>query len=283
MAGVANVQSQLTSRYLSGLNMMDGIDGIDSVINSPYSMNTGILGFSGAGYFGPGPEVKTTADYLKWQEDTQGAQLDSQRRLQEKSRISRLLSNTSEDNVSRQIGILHDQIAENEQDKVSVSVANLNDAVRKQFEEGGYNLSDEQIRTCAEKLYSEATGARLVDDIKGNGDNSFVHGLKQGAFGLGWLLENKKSAAENAAEVTGEHVSKMDTFGLWAGRTLSAVVTTAIALPFLLRGGKFGAIKAGKAAKNSWIQLFKKEAKDGVKAAEKNANALRSYNDGLGI
>lgn len=276
--GVANIQSQLTSNYLAGLNLTDSIGGLDSVINSPYSMSTGILGFSGAGYFGPGPEVKTMSDYLKWQEDTQGAQLDSQRRLNEKNRVSSLLASTSEDNVSRQIGILHDQIAGNEQDKVGISVANLKDSVRKEFEEAGYtNVSDEQIRTCAEKLYFEATGARLVDDIKGKGDSSFVHGLKQGAFGFGWLLENKKSAAENAAEITGEPVNTMDTFGLWAGRTVSAVATTAIALPLIpkiCRGTGYGASKLWGSTKKSWINLFTKKAGTPNPAEAKEAGKI---------
>lgn len=266
---VANIQSQLTRNYVAGLNLSDSVGGLDSVINSPYSMNSGILGFNGGmGYFGPGPEVKTMSQYLTWQEETQGAQLDSQRRLNEKSRISGLLSNASEDTVSRQIGILHDQIANNEQDKVAVSITDLRASVKKEFEEAGYtNVPDDKINSAAEKLYFEATGTRLVDDIKGKGDCAFVHGLKQGAFGLGWLLDNRTSAVDNATSLTGEQVNKLDQFGNVAGIVVSSGASL-VALPFVLKGGKMAAIGIGSATKNSWLNLFGK----GSKNASKNVN-----------
>lgn len=262
---VANIQSQLTSNYLGRLNLSDSIGGLDSVINSPYNMNNGILGFNGMNYFGPGPEVKTTADYLKWQEDTQGAQSDSQLRIDEKRKVANLLSNASDDTISRQIGILHDQIANNEQDKVSVSMTDLYNAVKKQCEETGHkDVSDDKIKAIAEKLYFDATGTRLVDDIKAKGDCSFVHGLKQGAFGLDLLLGDKKSAAENAAGITGEPVSKWDKFGQAAGIVVAGGASL-VALPLVLGAGKFGIVKAASATKKSWLNLFTKGSKDASK------------------
>lgn len=262
-SNAANIQNNLTRAYTSMVNLSDGIGGLDADISGCLGMNSSIMGGGfGNGYgvyggYGPGSECQnmTQKQYLAYQEELENLQIEKQIRQKDKIEYAEFKSTASKDAISREIGVLHDQILDNKQDRISDTYGRITNAVREKFKEAGYTeIPEDQVKAYAEKLYYEATGARLTDDIRNHGDNSFVKGLKDGAFGLGWLLNDKTSREENISSISGEEVSNADQFGLWSGRILAGAGSL-VALPFVLRGGKGTAKALGNVTKNSWKSL----------------------------
>lgn len=212
----------------------------------------GIMGGMGYGMgcgmgYGPGSEVMNMSqiDYLKYQEKMENYQIDKQVRQQKKVASAEFSATGAEDALTRQIGVLQRKIKQNEQDSVLQEYNKLVQLAEHKLREGGYvngQVSKEQVKAYAEKLYFEATGKSVVNDLTENGDSGFVQGLKQGAFGAGFLFANKKNYEDNVSAITGE--AKNSTSSTWkaVGTGVSALLTGSLAVFGLIKGGK--AIKA---------------------------------------
>lgn len=289
-----NYQNNLTRAYANCVGLSEGISSLDMGLDSSCFGANNFMTGGGFGYgfggYGPGSECQnmTQKQYMRYQENLENEQIDMQVRRDKKLKSAGFDIAANENALSRQIGFLQDNIKENEQDKVSVGYTELMKTARtKLIEDGCNNPKEEQVKSYAEELYYKATGVRLIDDIRNNGDSSFVKGMKDGAFGLGFLLNDKTSSAANISNVTGENVSKADGFGYWTGRVATGLVTVPLGLviaPKLLGGAKCGAVKSSKAAGRSWAKLFGMGAKEAnevskapelLKTAEKILKSIR--------
>ncbi len=174
------------------------------------------------------------------QNDLQNSQLSNQIEYQKRMNGASFAMTSEQDMITRQIGILQTKVKNNEQDDIMSCYNKLLETVRQQLRSQGiHNFSNDQVKAYAEKLYFQATGNSLTDDIAQHGGGQFSTGLKQGLFcGLGSLLCNNRTAKENIAEITGQDVSKKDKFWKGAGQVISGALTGALAI--------FAAIKAPK-------------------------------------
>ncbi len=264
-SGYLSNKNVLTRNYENYVGLSSGLGALDSDLGSlnssimgGFGYNVGYSGYSGYDLYGPEYQNMSLEERLAYQEKVENYQLERQLRQKQKMEYFNFENNSSEDLITRQVGLLQENIRDNQQDKVAESYSTLVSAIKQKFNDAGYtNISEDKVKTYAERVYYEATGVKLTNDIKNNGDCSFVKGLKDGFFGLGVLLNGKTSRAENIANITGEQVSTSSKVGLWAGRIISGAVTL-VALPFLLRGGKAGLAKGGHLVAESWLKLFKK-------------------------
>lgn len=243
ISGVNNMQRQMidTNRCLSNMysaNIMNSDEdfmGLNAITTGP-NFNAGIFGCGCQGYggrnqgYGPGSEVSnmTQMEYLKYQEDMENFQIDKQLRQQKKMASAEFSTTAADDSITRQIGVLQRKIKNNEQDCVYSEYNKLAQLVDVKLKEGGYISADapkDQVRAHAEKMYFEATGKSVTDDLTENGDSSFTHGLKQGFCGVGWMLTNNKNYEDNISDITGE--CKDSSASTWqkVGIATSAVVT----------------------------------------------------------
>lgn len=208
-------------------------------------MGTGIMPGMGTGMmgYGPGSEVMgmTQEQYLKYQEKMENYQIDKQVRQQKKLANAEFSATAAEDSITRQIGILQRKIKNNEQDSVFAEYNKLLNAVEVKLREGGYisgKVDKNQVKAHAEKLYFEATGKNITNDLAENGDSSFVHGLKQGAFGFGFLLSNNKNYKDNVSAITGEAKDKSSSAWQAVGTAVSGLLTGGLALFAVAKGIK---------------------------------------------
>jgi hypothetical protein len=197
-------------------------------------------GCGGQGY-GPGSEVMNMSqmEYLQYQEQMENYQIDKKVRQGHKLANAEFSTTAADDAITRQIGVLQRKVKGNEQDSVLSEYNKLVQLVEVKLKEGGYigaNAPKEQVKAHAEKMYFEATGKSVTDDLTENGDSSFVHGLKQGFGGVGWMLTNNKNYEDNISDITGE--AKESTASTWqkVGMGTSAIVTGFIGL-FALKHG----------------------------------------------
>lgn len=246
----------------------------------PYSATSG-YGFCGVpgmgcgmGYgmgmygYGPGSEVMgmTQADYMRYQENLQNQQIDMQTRTRRKLNVADYQASAGEKAVKERIEILKEQILQNNQDNVMSAYGSLKEAVANHLKASGYmapnGISDEEnLKAQTNHLFEQVTGMSIPRALQTSGDTHFVHGLKQGALcGIGALLTNKRSAGENAAEITGTPVTKSEKAWNIVGMVTSAIATTGlalVALPLLARGGKAGGTGIGSFVKNQWAKVFR--------------------------
>ena len=225
-----------------GLSPINGVSGGNGIFGGGMmgGMMPGMMG--GMNGYGPGSECMNMSqiDYMKYQERMEDYQIDKQVRQKHKLANSEFSATAAEDVITRQIGVLQRKIKNNEQDSVFPEYNKLVKAVEEKLKEGGYvgeHTSKDQIKAHAEKLYFEATGKSVTDDLAANGDSGFVHGMKQGVGGFGWMLTNKKNYEDNISDITGEDKSGTSTAWQKVGQFTSVLLTGAFAL-LALKGGK---------------------------------------------
>ncbi len=205
---------------------------------------------------GPGSEVRNMDQktYLKYQHDLQEMQnkfaIEDQVTQRKRLAAAGFETTAADDALTRQIGILQRKIANNEQDNI---VPEYNKLVRltehKLLEEGliqkGQKIPQEQLKAHAEKLYAEATGKALLDDIQANGDSSLVQGMKKGAgFGAGAIFVDKNSSDDNIAEITGESKSNTSKYWKWVGVGTAGILSL-VAVRQLFRPKTLGFLGKG--------------------------------------
>jgi len=225
-----------------GMNFGGGM-GFGGGMNFGGGLGMGFGGGMGMGMgYGPGSEVMnmTQEQYLKYQEKMENYQIDKQVRQQKRLANAEFSATAADDAVTRQIGILQRKIKNNEQDTVLTEYTKLVNSVKIKLKEGGYinaQTSDSEIKARAEKMYFEATGKSVTQDLTDNGDSGFVHGLKMGlGCGLGSLLTNKKDYQDNIAAITGE--AKNSTTNTWT--TIGAFISGGLTAALVAFGGRKG-------------------------------------------
>lgn len=218
----------------------------DSIYGNGFPGAAGI-GFTGAypgamgmGY-GPGSEVMnmTQEQYMAYQESLENNQIDKQVRQQHKLASAGFRVSAAKDAVTSQIGVLQRKIHDNEQDYVVKEYNRLDTVAKEELAELGItNPTPAQLSAYKQKLYFEATGKSITDDLTEHGDSGFVHGLKKGMFGIGHLFANKTSYEANISAITGENESSTSKTWEKVGFGASALLTGgAVAL------GIFGLLK----------------------------------------
>jgi len=221
-------------------------------MNNDYGIFGGGMGFGGGmnfggglgmgfgGGMGMGMGYGPGSEYLKYQEKMENYQIDKQVRQQKRLANAEFSATAADDAVTRQIGILQRKIKNNEQDTVLTEYTKLVNSVKIKLKEGGYinaQTSDSEIKARAEKMYFEATGKSVTQDLTDNGDSGFVHGLKMGlGCGLGSLLTNKKDYQDNIAAITGE--AKNSTTNTWT--TIGAFISGGLTAALVAFGGRKG-------------------------------------------
>ena len=209
-----------------------------------------------------------TKGRMKYMEELQReqckSQLDAQVEQKHLMEAAEFKATAAEDTITRQCGILQNQIKEDEQGQVAKEYKELTLAVREKFKEAGYtNVDETQVRAYAEKEYFKNTGARLIEDINKNGDSQFVHGLKEGASLWTGLFTSDTSAKDNIAGITGGELSGRDKASEFAGKALgglaaiAAVGVAVVASIFLLKKGGGAVLK----------KLFSKGSQSATNAA----------------
>lgn len=289
IGGAPNFAQSFQS-YANKVNLLDSMgdysingSGMDSDLGlSSLGMNSSVFGSGyGFGYSQKEQAMRSSmsdSEYAIYraqeQEKMDDFMLGRQVRQQKKAAAALFATTAQEDVTTRQAGLLSEQIRDNKQDSVSETYGNFKNAAREQLAEAGYtNVPEAQLNAYAEKLYYQATGARITDSLKANGQDEFLHGLIQGT-GIGCLFVPRKTAGDNIAEITGEPKSTSEGVAKWAGRILGAAATL-VALPFVLRGGKNAVKGLFGLTKNSWAKLAGKEIDEVVEVGTKGAKGAK--------
>lgn len=212
---------------------MSGIDDIFVGMN-PMDCGGNIFSGVGGGYpgmgmgmgYGPGSEVMnmTQEQYLNYMNRMEDLQIQRQAERKHKIAGSEFYANAGEDSINQAIATLNGAVVRNEQDHVMPLYYKLLAGVRGMAEKNGvHNVTSDQVKAYAGKLYYEKTGKSLPDDIIQNGDGSLWYGFKRGlTFGL---LTDNRSADENVAAITGEQESKVSNTNKWLGTIAGSIAT----------------------------------------------------------
>lgn len=270
MVGNPYLSQQLTQSYVNTTGLANYLndsagfsgninnslyDGLGTLKSNPYGGIYGGMGFGGM-YGGMGYGINPT-QYMQYQREMALGNAQLQGEL-ENINITRQVARSQKQvaaefqvtaaskAVKEQLEILHRQIAENNQDNVSSAFKNLRHAVETEIKQGGYitgSINEEFVKARANDLYHQTYGQDIPQSLIQNGDSAFLHGLKQGFLGLGWLVTNDKSRAQNVSEITGERVTTGEKAMGWLGAGLSAAVTLTAACLLLRKGGGVGALR----------------------------------------
>ncbi len=301
--------SSYFDNYAAQVGALDGSSGLDSdlmgpggsVFNGGFSGLGGGFGGSYSLYNDPTTLAMTPEERMKYfakmQKEKAIIDIETQKELNKiqwgaqvdqkhQSEVAEFQATAAEDVITRQCGILKDKIKENEQGHVAEEYTKLVQAVREKFAEAGYKNVDElQVRAYAEKLYYNATGVRLIEDIEKHSDSEFVTGLKQGAsLGTG-LFASNVSAKDNIAGINGGEVSGRDKASIIAGNLLggftAVVVLGVAALASVLLLKKGGGALLKKLAKESG-KIAKSTEKLATSGTEEVASTLQRTATGGG-
>ena len=199
-----------------------------SIFSNPYMMGNMEMGY------GPGAETwrMSQKDYLRYMASIEDQQRTQEVLRQKKNRGAEFELSAGTDVISRRIAVLQEKIHTNDQDHILLEYSKLVESVKDSLaSQGVTNLTDEKARAYAENSYAKATGVGIAQDIRANGDSSFIHGLKEGSFlGLGSYLTNEKSADKTISEITGAAQDKSDSKMRTFGQVLSGIATAGIGL-----------------------------------------------------
>lgn len=195
-----------TSRYIQSIQAADGLSNAD--VSSLFNQSVfGGNGFGSSLSFGNNAFGFSTVPFGGYNAtqalEYQQQMIDNNLAISQKSKVANLLSTLNEDLVSTQISRLQRYIKNNRQESVLREYSKLENAVRQLYSSAGYNnITDEQVKATADKLYLQATGNYIVDDIRAHGDNSFVQGFKTvTSFGL----VTSRSADDNISKISGDN------------------------------------------------------------------------------
>lgn len=111
-------------------------------------------------------------DYYKQYEKYQDFMIDSNVRRQQKMREAELKLNSSQEGIQGRISILQDKIVRNEQQQIKQAYDNLVEGVRSMYGNG----TEEELRNRTNRLYKDAVGKTVLEDIREHGRDSFTQG-----------------------------------------------------------------------------------------------------------
>lgn len=215
-----------------------------SLFNCPMGFNPsfGFGGFYGMGY-GPGSEIftknMTQKDLLKYQSDLKktqmGASMDELVDEHHVTDATGFLTTSDDDAFIRQVGILQRKIHQKEQDSFVKEYNKLQKLAKAKLEKSPYVIerggaTAVEVRAYTEKLYAQATGKSMVEELEEYGNTPFVQGLKDGCFGIGHLFTDKKDYEDNISAITGEDTRLESKVWRYTGAGVSALATCGLAI-----------------------------------------------------
>ncbi|MBQ9688293.1 hypothetical protein IJV79_01510 [bacterium] len=221
-----------TMNYINSVGAMDGLS--TGALNTIFSGTSGYssIPFAGMSY---GMNIEQMSQNQESWNEYYKQNVRNNIELNKTNKSGSLFATTSEDAITRQIASLQRQIQNNKSGNVMTEYNKLLEAVANYYEECGYTVSEQQIKSTAERLYAQSTGNALVNDVEAHGDSAFAQGFKQV---LTFGLTGHRSANQNIEEITGENA---DTGASKAGRVAGWIAGGATA--FL---GTIAALKTGK-------------------------------------
>ena len=172
--------------------------------------------------------------------------MNNQVRYQQRTREADITLNAAYKNMRQKGLVLNEKIQLNEQEQIMPAFKDYVESVRSYY---GKDADDEDLKNTALELYQQQFGNTIQKDIRTNGSDSFLHGLKQvGLLGFG----DKTSAEDNIAKITGQPKGKTEKYKEWGGNALAGVGLTGGALALSGKLREFceilGKRKYGKAA-----------------------------------
>ncbi len=194
----------------------------------PYmSFNDSIFNYSNPMTFNmPYPQMNYdnngNNNYYQNMNDYYTKMMENQVKYQKKSREADISLNAAQRNM-RQKGLqLHEKIELNEQDQIMPAFNEYIESVRSYY---GDDCDENDLKNTALQHYEEQFGKTIQKDIRENGDASYVAGVKQAFSFLG--LNNKTTAEENVAKITGQPEGKTEKNWKAAGTATVGAVTGA--------------------------------------------------------
>ena len=217
---------------------MMGFDYGSSIFNSPYGGMT--MPYMNNWTYDPSQWFDYQRQYMRFQRDYNLENMQYNREYE-------LSANAPFEAIKNSAVLLNNKIASNEQSQIHEVYMYYLDRVKALYP----NASEMELRARASTLYEQITGTPLIKDIQGNSRGSFAQGfLSTLTFGL----VDKRTGAENIAEMTGTPVGRQDKIGKTVGRVAGgATVGAAAGLIFgpvgALVGGIIGGVIGGVTGK----------------------------------
>lgn len=205
---------------------MMGFDYDNSIFNTPYGGMA--MPYMNNGTYDPSKWFDYQRQYMRFQRDYNLENMQYNREYE-------LSANAPFEAIKNSAMLLNNKIVNNEQSQIHEVYMYYLDKVKALYP----NASELEVRARASTLYEQVTGTPLVADIQGNSRGSFAQGfLSTLTFGL----VDKRTGAENIAEMTGTPVGRQDKVAKTAGRFAGGAAIGATAGLIL---GPIGAIAGG--------------------------------------
>ncbi len=161
--------------------------------------------------------------------------MNSQISYQQKTREADITLNAAQRSLRQNGKNLRGKIVTDEQDQVMTAFNKYVESVQEYYGDKG---SYEDLKNTALDTYEQQFGKDIQTELRENGCNSYLHGLKKvGTLGLA----SKRSAEDNIALITGQPKGKSEKYKEWAGNATAGAglgVIGGLTVPKLLKSAK---------------------------------------------
>lgn len=178
-------------------------------IGAGMSMNDSLFNYNynySMPYYMPGND-----SYYQNMEKYYENMMNSQISYQQKTREADITLNAAQRSLRQNGKNLRGKIVTNEQDQVMQAFNKYVESVQEYYGDKG---SYDDLKNTALDTYEQQFGKDIQTELRENGSNSYLHGLKKVAS-LG--LASKRSAEDNIALITGQPKGKTEKYKEWAG------------------------------------------------------------------
>lgn len=193
------------------------------------------IGFDGIGMdmnssiFG---NIPYTMPYMNYNSDSYYQNMDkyyenmmnNQVKYQQRTREADITLNAAYKNMRQKGLVLNEKIQLNEQSQIYQAFQEYVESVRSYY---GKDANEEDLKNTALELYQQQFGNTIQKDIRTQGTNSFVHGMKELL-----IFPSKTSAEDNIAKITGQAKGKSEKYKEWAGNATTGAILGETALLF---------------------------------------------------
>ena len=229
--------------------------GASNIGFNPSMWNSNIYGQYGGYPYGGGygAGIQGAQQLLQAQQDIQDFRYDQQVHNAQRQDTTNFKLGNLNDPITRQIAVLKSKIDNNEQDRIGEEYNKLVSLITQKY---ASHLKEDVVggvknasKAYADKLYFEATGTSITDNIRAKGSGSFTHGLKQSLL-LG--MYHRKTAEQNIADIQGTKIDRLEkvkkgTGNVVGGTALGTGIGAAIGALFNKWTGGRGALWGAKA------------------------------------
>ncbi len=211
------------NNYANGV-MLNDLFGSSSFSNPMFSMDGSLFNNSFATPYTGGFMGGMNYDqYYQNMERYQDFMYDSQLRRNQKARQVDFQANAPMESIQRQATILREKIMQNEQQQIIPALNKLIASI-KAANGNNPNITTEQLIAKADTYYRQMYNTSLTEDIRKNGNPSFVQGLYQ-SLTLGFA--DRTTAEENISRINGAPVSRWESTKKIAGNATGGALVGA--------------------------------------------------------